>query len=188
VAGCALAELRLRHNTLGGPAPGSVAPYSAPPPLSTTGDLVWVYDKTVGCWWPGEKLDPLAMPAGGRLPAVGPAPARPRSAAAMPGDTCCDGALSPLLRDSVNGLALLPAPPCRARPACGRGQGAVGHREAGQPAAVPEAGREGDAGAAAGEPPRAGLVPAGQQRAVAGEDGGCVLTGACPPGEASGCA
>ncbi|KAI3428766.1 hypothetical protein D9Q98_007587 [Chlorella vulgaris] len=33
------------------------------------GDLVWVWDKTVGCWWPGEKLDPLSMPPGRDLPA-----------------------------------------------------------------------------------------------------------------------
>ncbi|PSC75340.1 methylase [Micractinium conductrix] len=32
------------------------------------GDMVWALDKTTGCWWPGEKLDPLAMPAGRDLP------------------------------------------------------------------------------------------------------------------------
>lgn len=28
------------------------------------GDLVWANDRSTACWWPCEKLDPLAMPAG----------------------------------------------------------------------------------------------------------------------------
>ena len=35
------------------------------PAFSTAaGDLVWANDRSTACWWPCEKLDPLAMPAG----------------------------------------------------------------------------------------------------------------------------
>ena len=46
----------------------SVAEHCVPPVLAgalwPAGDMVWAHDKATDCWWPGEKLDPLNMPAG----------------------------------------------------------------------------------------------------------------------------
>lgn len=102
--------------------------------------MVWAWDRAAGCWWPGEKLDPLHMPAGAcRQPTRRGAH---RSFRATP--ISCR-AVHPACSN-------LPRPPpslCRARPARGRAACAECRREAGQPAAVPPAGIQGARGAGA---------------------------------------